>query len=182
MKCRSLTAIVLAVAMLVSFGLCNWSVAADTISTGSGAVYNNNTNIHVQLGTYDNTLSSTNQPFTIHHSVNTFPYTYHNYDFYNSQLVGVSGYETYYELQRGSEIVKINVVDVIYETGITGDTATHRGDDGHSGYSQLMTVYPGIGFRAKFINIIQGNDDQFYGSRYDIIRFGFNPSGAYMAN
>ena len=173
MKCRSFTAIVLAVAMLVSFGLCNLSVAA---YSESGAIYNEAMGVYVQLGTYENEFSSTGNPFELYYSVDTFPYTYHNQDFYNSQIKGTSSFETYYQYVVNGVLRKFTITTETV-TGITAQSAIANNDgnpDNHPQYRQATEALPGIYFIATFTNTISGLNNQFYGTRSHSIAFDFS--------
>ena len=185
MRCRSFTAIVLAVAMLVSFGLCNLSVAADTSTlVEQGAVNNSIDGVYVQLGTYNNNFGYTGQPYELFYCVDTFPYTYHNSDFYNSQIKGTSTYETYYEIFYEGEWRQFTIT---YET-VTGNTAASAivdndgNPDNHPQYQQAAETFANIVFYAECTNTIRGNYDAFFGSRSSLKAFQFDSAGNYIGS
>ena len=169
MKCRSFTAIVLAVAMLVSFGLCNLSVAADSgmvspYFAASGEIYNDSIGVRPCLGSYDNALEATTTPFTIHYYCNTFPYSYEP-ALYSSLLKATSTYQTYYLMQ--SPDGNMFEVPITTDSDVGSDRAidaTVTGHDFHEQYRVLtenLTLY----FYVRFSNIVQSYaTTEYYGN------------------
>ena len=164
MKCRSLTAIVLAVAMLVSFGLCNLSVAAETekLFHETGTVYDNN--VHVPLGNYNNWIDETVYSYGIAYHCETFP---------PSQLVGTSTYQTYFINNAFDEKI-VDITQPISAIGGNGTQAIVEGVDINPKYEILSNEFPGLGFRCVFTNKIESaSGNAYYGERVNGVWFVF---------
>ena len=179
MKCRFFTAIVLAVAMLVSFGLCNLSVAADPTITAkffeeSGTVYDDNT--HGPLGNYNNWAAGTDVPYTIAYYCETYP---------PSQLVGTSTYQTYYIEYIPDEDGDVvdqyyhSITNPISSVGGNGTQSIVDGFDSDSEYERLSNLYPGFLFHCLFTNKIKSvSGNAYFGERFGREAFYFITSGS----
>ena len=173
MKCRSLTAIVLAIAMLVSFGLCNWSVAGDSgtkLFQESGTVYDNYN--HSALGNYHNWIDGTNQPYSVEYYGDTYP---------PSQLKGTTTYETHYNeyiLDANGDVIghnEIEVTEAITTYGGNGTQSIVSGTDNNPKYQSLTNQYGGLVFWCTFTNRIESiSGNAYIGERTGGTSFYFN--------
>ena len=180
---KIIVSLVLALSMLISFGLSTLSISAspridDFLLDEYGGVYNTSMSAHVELGTYHNTFATTNQPYTSYFYALTSP-NYYDQDFYNSQLKATALFETYYYLEDylRSASTEVTITDDVYREGNNGSNAQVEGYDYDTAYLQLSQGGRGI-FYYRIVNTVYSTaTTEFYGAYTEVGMFCFDNNG-----